>query len=280
MKYWMSVFRFGVFGVLCFAAARWARADAPFLKPDAYVVTVGALLRLQIQEGVAERTRPAEWPGSALTELVYRHESGQANFDAIAPRAAQDDFVSVQMTDAGGTLLAVTLRDTTSNLSAAALREQLPKHTVVSNAPMPAGPTRVRRIAAAKLVVRVMDPQTARERPTGSAVVTSKTGQPAEIRALADPSTMRVGSDLPLRIYAEGGAVPEGKVVATSVDTGVTAVVVTDRSGIGHLHVASAGEYRLQMDYAAPDPQDPSAGWAWYTATLVFSVPAEEEGRP
>ena len=128
---------------------------------------------------------------------------------------------------------------------------------------------RVRRVEAAKVLV-LPAPGAVRHPST---VATAKRGERAEIRPLMDPTTLapEPGGILPVRVYAEGDAVPGALVIATHLPTGTQHRVNADNKGIAILPLDAAGAWRLEFHTLSPAPRDdPDADWVAYSATLTF----------
>ncbi|MCP5111763.1 MAG: DUF4198 domain-containing protein, partial [bacterium] len=128
---------------------------------------------------------------------------------------------------------------------------------------------RVRRFESAKVLVRVPGP--GGEAPH-SATAQSKTGQLVEIRPLADPTSIAVGSDLPIRVYAGGEKRSGAMVLATNVSTGKSQKLTTDPVGAADFNVNASGLWRVEFHHAQKLEQDPDADWLIYSATLSFEV--------
>lgn len=127
---------------------------------------------------------------------------------------------------------------------------------------------RVRRIESATTLVRVPGSDAA-----PSAVAQGKTGQAVEIRPLADPTSIRVGGDLPIRVYIGGAKRAGARVLATEMIVGTTHEVLTDAAGTAAFTITSAGPWRIEFHHAEPLARDSGADWVIYSATLTFEVP-------
>ena len=127
---------------------------------------------------------------------------------------------------------------------------------------------RVRRIESATTLVRVPGADAA-----PSAAAQGKTGQAVEIRPLADPTVLRAGGDLPIRVYVGGAKQAGARVLATNVIKGATREVLTDAEGTATFTVNGDGPWRIEFHHAEPLARDSGADWVIYSATLTFEVP-------
>lgn len=141
----------------------------------------------------------------------------------------------------------------------------------------------VRRIEGAKVLLRTPDQAGAGDDQAGavplpvpSGVPTTKRGERAEIRPLMDPTTCTGGEPgggvLPVRVYAEGEAVPGAVVIATHLATGTEQRVVARQFGIADLQIDREGAWRIEFTMLYPVPHDQEAAWVAYTATLAFET--------
>jgi hypothetical protein len=144
----------------------------------------------------------------------------------------------------------------------------------VKPGPRAPGVVRVRRLESMGVLVRSAEPGM---EPSASQMATAKSGQRAQVRVVMDPTALRAGSDVPVRVYAEGRAVAGGLVTATNVTTGEAQTVTCDSSGIGLVHIGAVGSWRVEFHHVVASP-DGDADWNAYTATLSFEVtrPAKE----
>jgi hypothetical protein len=136
------------------------------------------------------------------------------------------------------------------------------------------------RVTRAAKIVTCPDASTseafrARVRATG--LLTAKTGSRIEIRPLANPATVRPGSDLPVRLYFEGAAAAGARVTAAGPD-GLRRDAFADAAGIAVLRIPAAGLWTLELHRrSAPlAPHSGDSGPAGPSvATLTFEVPPE-----
>ena len=101
---------------------------------------------------------------------------------------------------------------------------------------------RVRRLESTKLLVRVIGEE--RWQPN-SATAQSKTGQQAELRPLADPTSVALKSDLPLRAYLPANSKAGNKVTALHLESGRSQSFLTDAMGSGFFTVSVAGVWTV-----------------------------------
>lgn len=106
-------------------------------------------------------------------------------------------------------------------------------------------------------------------------VVMSKSGQAVEIRLMADPHALALGSDVPVRVYLAswGGA----KLWATP-DGGAPQELVTDSGGIARFKLSQAGVWRIECHHAEPIKSD-AADWMLRSGTVTFEIAERGDGR-
>lgn len=214
------------------------------------------------------------WPEGMLRHVMVRTLGEQTNADSIP---ASDGGVAEVPNESSGVIMAgVMLAPTTVRPDAGDLARLDAPST-----PVPAG-ANVTLVRCAKVLARADDDQTRGRR---SSIATSKTGQPAEIRPLMDPTVAGVGSDVPLRVYAglsaRGGAVLRARLVTSAGDEAAgdsQQTLLADRSGIAIFHVTRPGvwviEYETVMEVQPVVHEPGEAGvMTWYQVTLSFEVP-------
>ncbi len=116
--------------------------------------------------------------------------------------------------------------------------------------------------------------------PTSNAGLIAKTGQKIEILPLVDPTRVRKGDDLPLRVYYEGGKVEGGRVTATvappagedDTKVEVSAARPTDAEGTTWLPITQAGTWVVRFVHEVKGDSNPEAAPQRYVAELVFDV--------
>jgi hypothetical protein len=268
-----------VFAAACSSLA--AGQSVTYLSPDKHQVRVGEQVRLRVEVGEALQPQRAAWPADAIDWLFVRLAGTQENMheDRVRPARAQDDFLSVTLSHAGVALIGFDTRPAVQQVAGKDLRAFLDRYVesaALPDARPPIQPTaklNVRQVESTKTLVRV---SAEGDQRSHSATAQSKSGQAVEIRPLADPTMVAVGSDLPVRAYVNGSKKVGVRMLATSVAAGKTQQSVTDASGATHFRITHAGLWRVEFHWAEPLKSDPTADWAIYSATLTFEV--EEQG--
>jgi hypothetical protein len=254
-----------------------------YLTPAKYAATVGERVAVfsDVREGDVIRRTP--WPTQTIDWLFVRAPGTQENRENVGPADPKEDFVSVTLAKPGVTMIALDTKPVVTIVSGKQFKA-FAKRTATGRlyedaiaAIADEDRVRMRRIESAKTLVRVLDPD---GKPMShSAVAQSKTGQAVEIRALADPTMVAVGSDLPVRAYVGADARPGVKMLATCVATGKTQEALTDPTGSCHFRISDAGVWRVEFHYAEPLENDPNADWVVYSATLTFETTKTGAGK-
>ncbi|MEW6250127.1 MAG: DUF4198 domain-containing protein [Planctomycetota bacterium] len=255
----------------------------PFLKPSSFAVRTGQAISLAYVTVTDATPAAAPWP-SNVGWLFTRASGTQENRHDVRPARAQDSAIPIEIREAGVTVIGADRTTTVAEVSGAGLREFLNRHVAadavrtLGELPAAGAAVKVRLVESAKTLVRAAGPdaggQDARG-PVGSGVAASKTGQAVEIQPATDPTVLRVGSDLPLRLLIAGDKKSGAKLVATS-PSGKIVSFDSDPAGGGHIRISEAGAWRLEFHHVARLEDDPAAEWVLYTATLMFEVPLEE----
>jgi hypothetical protein len=251
-----------------------------YLTPTTHTAALGQQVAVHIEAGEEALVSRVGWPTEKIDWLFVRAPGTQTNRENVGPAEPNGDFINVTLTKPGVTLVGL---DTKSAVTAVPgqqftgfiLRTAPPERAKESVAAVgDASQVRVRRIESAKALVRVTEAGVPPRgtRVSHSAVAQSKTGQAVEIQPLADPTTVAVGSDLPVRAYVLGDKEVGVKVLATSVATGQVKSAITDSSGSCHFRIDAAGVWRIEFHQLKPLHGDPDADWAIYSATLTFEV--------
>lgn len=266
-------------GLFVAAAAAAAPPAAAFLTPATHTARVGEQVALRIRSGPAQSAQPAPWPAAEIEWLLVRSGTTQENRHQPRPAREGDDFVTVEIKDPGVTLIGADQRPAVRECTGRELIEFLNEHVSRQLAergvrpPAPDSTCRVRHVLSAKALIRA--DAGAAAQPSGVAL--GKTGQAVELRPLVDPTTAKVGGDVPLCFYIAGDKTAGVKVQATHVATGQVGVFVTDSAGSGFVRIRQPGLWRVAAHHAAPLENDPAADWVLYTATLTFEVPKGAE---
>ncbi|MCP4246464.1 MAG: DUF4198 domain-containing protein [bacterium] len=110
--------------------------------------------------------------------------------------------------------------------------------------------------------------------------ITAKTGQKIEILPLIDPTGLRKGDDLPVRVYYEGGKVTGARVTARVLPPGapgttaeVAAARPTDAQGTTRLTISRAGRWVVRFVHQVDGDSHAGDQPQRYVAELVFEVP-------
>ncbi len=247
------------------------------LVPATHTASVGQRVAVRVEAGIGPAVRPVAWPTDRIDWLFVRAPGTQENREDVGPRDAGGNFIDVTPTKSGVTLIALDTKPAETTLLGrqfkAFAHRVLPSETYqrVADDITDAAQVRTRRIESAKTLVRVADPTG--KPPSHSSVAQSKTGQAVEIRPLADPTMVTVGSDLPVRTYVGGSKQVGVKVLATCAATGKTLEAITDSSGSCHFRIDAAGVWRIEFHHIAPVPNDARVDRAIYSATLTFEAP-------
>jgi len=259
--------------LLLLGAAVWGTTPAAqsvrFLGADRYELERGNELRLGLLTDDVERLAPAPWP-DGFDWFLVRAAGVQENLEDPRPPAGVR-ALRLTLERPGITLIGADLRPRIERMSPPELAGFLAQRAGPGVArPADTGEMlRVRRVESAKTLLRVLGEEGFLP---NSATAQSKTGQRVEIRPLADPTSVPVKGDLPLRVY-----VPEKrgtKVTARHVATGRTQSFLTDALGCGFFTVTVAGIWTIEAHHAFPLEDDLAADWELHTATLTFAVPA------
>lgn len=264
--------------LLCAAAVSTGLAADPsaaFLTPSQFVVAPGATVAVHFDVGEAGSARPATWPADRIEWLFVRGGPTQTNRHEVRADHPQSGAVDVKIEHPGVTLVGVDQRPVVLNLTGDEWRTFLRANVAeLSNAPaarLPDGSAavRVRHVVSTKTLVRAAR---ADGQVNSSPIATGKSGQAVEIRPLFDPTAIRPGSDLPMRMYVDGDKCVGAHGRATHVPSGHAATFVTDREGSAFFRVTEPGLWRVEFHHATPRTGDPAADWNLYTATLTFEV--------
>jgi len=263
--------------LLCAAAVSTTLAADPsvaFLPPSRFIVAQGETVTVHFDVGEAKTARPAIWPADRVEWLFVRGGPTQTNRHEVHADHAQRGAVDVKIEHPGVTLVGVDQRPVVLNLTGDEWRAFLRANVAeTSNAAarLPEGshPVRVRHVVSTKTLIRAAR---ADGQVNSSPIATGKSGQAVEIRPLFDPTAIRPGSDLPMRLYVDGDKCVGAQGRATHVASGHAVTFVTDREGSAFFRVTEPGLWRVEFHQATPRPGDTAADWNLYTATLTFEV--------
>lgn len=240
-----------------------------------YEAARGQTLEVRLDQHAADRWSPAPWP-TDLEWVFVRVAGTQENLPELQPDRPGDASVRVPLVRAGVTLVATDLVPRLETWTSEALPRHLAElelqgHLLADwRASAESDEVRLRRLESHKLLVRSVGP--AGWMPN-SATAQSKTGQRAELRPLADPTSMQRGSDLPLRVYFPHGPKENVRVLARHRETGRTQAFLTDREGTGFLSLEVAGLWTVEAHQLRVLPTDGDAELELVSATLTFELP-------
>ncbi len=250
------------------AAADDPAFDAPHLTPVSWRVAPGEAVGAVLPPDAAD---DVEW-------LFFRAAGRQENRDAATPDA--DGAVSFVAPATDCCLIGLDRRPRVVTMDPAAfVRFQL-RRGIAGRAPdsFPRTETiRVRLVESMKLLVRVAPEDVS---PVPSATAQSKTGQAVELRPLADPTTVPIGSVLPVKVY--GAFDPAGAiVVARQLESGARARSTADGDGVARVTLSEGGPWSVTTVDARALRGDEEADVEVRWASLTFhAVDAEETATP
>jgi len=204
----------------------------PVLKASSLTAVAGEPIRLTLKLPTGE-----SWADAHIGRAVIRTHGRQ---DQINTKPVGDaDYVEVTVPKPGLALIIVDV----GPASQKARKDAWPRTTHCT-----------------KLVVRVA-PKEGGPKPswrTSNPGITAKAGNELEVLPYIDPSTLRPGDDLPVRVYYEGAKQP-GETVTAYGPKGAKVTAVSDSVGIATLmDIPTAGRWvvryektRNGMDYVA-----------------------------
>lgn len=250
---------------------------AVYLVPDQFLAKEPGRINLALRSRDTQGgEQPAEWrsiaPDWFFARAAGTQENRQADFfpDAALPLA-------FPLEHPGVTMFGIESRPHVQTVAPGAFRTlaiaTLSEHEAeeVIGA-MPRGrDVRVRRVDAAKALISVQGGPGAG--PDAATAVT-ESGQSVEIFLMADPTAIKVGSDIPVIVSSGTGDEAAGiRVFAATLDGAIKQEAVTNESGIAFIRIGAPGVWRLEFRHAEPIHNDPAADIALFTGTATFSVP-------
>ena len=251
-----------------------AAQSVVFLHPDRPRCQAGQTLSFRAHNRTEGAERRA-WPGA--TWCFVRGAGFQENLHDLASAPEEGGAVALALEHAGVNLVGVELPARMEDVPAPRFSRFLRERVGLEDeTPGDQDSVRVRRVESLKALVTVVG-----EGPVAghSSMALSKTGQAVEIRLLADPTTVTVGADVPVRTYVEGASCASALVRARSLDHGVEVSFRTDPSGIGCFRLSRSGRWRVEFHQAVRLAEDAGADWLVRSATLTFDAPGREEDR-
>jgi hypothetical protein len=267
------------FVLLLAAAGPIAQAGAQsarFLVPEQSAAELGGAVHMSIAPGVEAGAAPDPWPADGIAHFFARTAWTQENRDELAPREGSQTLAAWPADRPGVLLLGVDLEPSLEIVGAepfAAFVHRTLGATArgaLGELPGP-GEVVLSRTESAKALVVV---ESGGAEP--ASIATSKAGQAVEIRPLMDPTAIRPGSDLPVRLYASIPGAKGGLAIATNTTTGRHISAAADDSAIAHLRIDSAGRWRVEFHAVARRDAAPGeVQFEVHTATLTFDVREE-----
>jgi len=270
--------------VLPWAAILWLAApSAPVaaqsvtaLLADRHELAARERLNVRFDRERGGALEQAAWPGEFDWFLV-RVAGGQANLESLPDPDDETAAFELLLPEPGVALVAADRRPRVELVTPGELRAFLRSRVGAATLPARAlerggqPELRVRRLESSKLLVRVLG---AEGWLPNSATAQSKTGQRVEIRPLGDPTSVRVKTDMPLRVYVPNPRKAGTKVLAHHLSSGRTQTFLTDGVGTGHFTVNAPGVWLVEVHHARRLVDDSEADWEIHTATLTFEVPS------
>lgn len=255
-----------------------AEVTVPFLTPESYQCEKGAKLPVYLEAGTPASPHRIPWDVERIEWVSIRSEGGEERRHEFQPSGADKLAIPFVIEHPGAALIAMQFKESRVEMSSVEFTDFVTNRATVRNTRLQAAARsdqrpRVRRYETASLVVRTRGSEPA----TGPSPITQgKAGLTVELQPLADPTSAKVGSELPLRLIAPKVAPLEGAVVrATHVPSGKTQVCPLDRVGNASVKIDGPGVWRLEYNGARMATKNPAFDWVIYTATLSFEVPGD-----
>ncbi|MHC4065141.1 MAG: DUF4198 domain-containing protein [Planctomycetota bacterium] len=240
-----------------------AIATKPAVVPATLKPTARAPIRLELNLPTDPGRALATWDTANVAQLFVRSAGEQKSYLPLGPAPGQR-HVSLEVERAGPALLCIGVGP--------------PEERGHSDSWQ-----RVTHCTKIVLNVQPRDPA-ATAGSTSNPGITAKTGQKVEILPLVDPTRLRQGDDLPVRVYYEGVKV-KGALITATVHQGdlagagvtINAARQTDAHGTTWLPVTHAGTWVVRFSHQVEGRSDAPADSRQYVAELIFEVP---EGGP
>lgn len=279
--------RFAAIALLMVASATLVSAHDFWLVPDAFAVTPGGRIAVNGQtSSLFPTSLSAATPDRVVAALVITADTTVTLKNVVVSgRSMRLDY---RPATAGQHLIGVQLAPRTVRESPASFKRYLD----LEGAPEArvryeregllsanGGDSLTRRYAKyAKTVVEV---------GRGARAYTKPAGHPLEFMPLSDPSALRVGDTLHVRLVMLGQPVSNGKFHAGSAAIGATALrdtaaarrsasrdvdVTTDADGHAAVVMTRVGLWNLRTIQIVPALKGSGADWEVHWATLVFAV--------
>ncbi|GMV24316.1 MAG: hypothetical protein AMXMBFR58_03470 [Phycisphaerae bacterium] len=209
-------------------------------------------------------TAEAPWPGARITHAFVRGLGTQENMDSVESPGGRSAGFTLE--GSGAFVIGVTLGEVE-----AVVRPADVARIGEDGARGIDADERARVVQCAKAVLRREDAASPGRR---SPVVTSKCGQPAELRPLMDPTVGPIPRDIPVRVFAGGsaraGASVSFRVMNAAGEVTHEGVAATSAEGVMTLTIDRPGVWVLASEWVVPG--DGEGGAVWYQSTLSFEV--------
>lgn len=258
------------------------------LEPDAWSVRPGATPTLRLVRAGSGDSAPGAFPDPRGLDWFFVRAAGHQDNLEHPARVGEgsQSRARVHLRHADTNLIGLDLTPASEEVDAASwarfLEERAGRPDLARAARAAVDPlapetatVKLRRVECSKLLVRVEEPASA---PVHSATAQSKSGQPVELRPLADPTATPPGSDLPLRVYVPGGSAEGLRVTARHPASGAVHHAATRAGGIAHFPVTAPGPWIVEVHQVVPLADDPRGAWEVRSATLAFVAPAAAPG--
>lgn len=234
------------------------------LRADRYWIDPGSVLRLSLGESAGPGTAALGWLADDV-ELVFVRSAGrQENIHSVRTDRRDAQAVNIRLDHPGAYVIGFESRARELAVSDAPVEGGAAKE----NTPPASQPRRVQHVDASKVIVRAGG---AREH---SPVVMSRTGQFAEIRLMADPTAVGVGSDVPVRLYFSESHAAGVELRAISWRSGRVRRLTSDADGVATVALDEPGVWTIEFNHVAPDRENPDGPWLSARASVTFEVSA------
>lgn len=249
-----------------------AELGGKYVAASKHLPRVGEALSISVGVAGTVAGRAAiNWPEREIKWVFERADGTQRNQDTLPAAGTAKDHASITLRQEGVTMIGLDFKPRDVTLNEAQLGELLKRFPDVSadrKSDAAAKPgTRVRHESSATALIRSVDSN------EPSAIATSKSGQRAEIRPFLDPTLMKIGGDLPLKVYADGDKAA-GARVRIVPPQGDPIEQLSNPSGMVTIAIGASGVWRVEMEQLILAKHEPEVDWVFYTSSLTFEVPA------
>lgn len=265
---------------IAFLAAALPQAVAPPIGGPCYLIAAQALPQANAEPIIGIEARSDRefinlgWPQREIRWLFVRGHGVQENRDTLAPLLTDPQSAIAPAATPGVNMIGLDFRPRQTTRTAAELRDELASRAaeIPDTLTILADDARltVRYVASAKLLLQLPG----ESGPDESTVSTSKSGQAVEIRPLANPMRLPVGSDFPMRLYTGGDKRGEVRVIATHAASATQRQIDVDRGAFANLTLTHAGRWYVEFTHVEPrrDSDGSGADWIVWSATLTFDA--------